>query len=171
MSENGAQAQPQPTSGLAWRKPREEGYVVKLEPSGHYVRMRPAALDVLIASGKIPDLLTPAAADALWGDRLLNSAEVKGLLAEAKAAKDFTSLVNLVVRASVMEPRIVDNPQADDEISLEDIEFPDKLLIYQLAIQPVTVLNSFRDRQIADVEALPDGEDAQPSPQPVDGDS
>lgn len=157
---------PTVTPGLAWRKPRTEGYVVTL-PSGNVVRLRPAALDVLIASGKIPDLLTPAAADALWSSENLDSAAVKDILAKAERAKDFIALVSLVVRASVIEPKIVDDPKADDEIALSDIEFSDKVIIYQLAIQPSVVLSSFRSGQAPDVAIVPDSEgDGQPTEQP-----
>lgn len=142
-----------PTSAAEWRKPREEGYVVTL-PSGHVARLRPVALDVLIVSGKLPDLLTPLAAKSLWvetdGEKIGN---------EAEQAKGYAELVNIVVPAAMVEPRIVDEPEGDDEISLEDIDFADKVAVFQLATQPAEVLRRFRDKQERDVAAVSNGKD------------
>ncbi len=144
--------EPKPTSAAEWRKAREEGYVVTL-PSGHVARLRPVALDVLIISGKLPDLLTPLAAKSLWietdGEEIAN---------EAEKAKGYAELINIIVPAAMVEPRVVDDPTGDDEISLEDIDFADKAAIYQLATQPAEVLRRFRDKQKRNVAAVSDGQ-------------
>lgn len=142
-----------PTSGATWRKPREEGEVVTL-PSGNVARLRPVALDQLIISGKLPDLLTPIAAKSLWTET-----DTASIGDQVETAKGFAELVNLVVPLAMLTPRIVADPQADDEISMDDIEFSDKIAIFQLATGGSTVLRAFRERQEADVDALPDSED------------
>lgn len=141
-----------PTLGAAWRKPREEGYVVEL-PSGNCARLRPVSLDVLIMQGQLPDLLTPIAAKMLWADT-----QTDAIADQLELAKGYTELVHYTVKASVLEPKIVDVPQADDEVSLEDIDFADKTAIFQLATQPSEVLRRFRRKQAGDVEPLSDGE-------------
>lgn len=148
----------QPTAASAWRAPREQGFVVKL-PSGNVARLRPVALDVMIASGQLPDILTPIAAKALWTET-----ETDKIANEIELAKGFADLVNVVLPAAMMEPRVVDNPQADGEISADDVEFQDKLAVFQLATQPVEVLRRFCAGQAADVAVVPDSEgDRQPA--------
>jgi len=155
-----------PTSGSEWRKPREDGYVIKLVTSGNSVRLRPVALDMLIATGSIPDILTPAAAKILW------DGPDAGLIAERNEIdREFIALVNTIVPAAMLYPRVVDTPQADDEISLDDLDFSDKVAIYQLAIQPAAVLRRFCDQQKADVEPVHDGQDDEPATEQLSPDS
>lgn len=146
-----------PTSANEWRKPREEGYVVTL-PSGHAARLRPVALDVLIITGKLPDLLTPLAAKSLW---LETDSEKIGN--EAEQARGYAELVNLIVPAAMLEPRMVTDPQNDDEIGPEDMDFVDKVAVFQLATQPAEVLRRFRDQQARDVATISDSEDDSPT--------
>lgn len=148
-----------PTLGIEWRKPRREGVLVPL-PSGNVARIRPVALDVMIASGQIPDVLTPLAAKTLWteveADQIGNVAEM---------ATGMADLFNVVCRAAFVEPRIVDDPQAEDEIGIEDIDFQDKAAVFQLAIGPARQLELFRERQEAAMAALRAGEGGEPTPQ------
>lgn len=141
-----------PTSGAVWRRPRMEGVVIPL-PSGNICRIRPVALDVMITSGKLPDLLTPLAAKTLWTE--LDTDQIGDV---AEMATGMAELFGTVCRAAFIEPRIVDSPEADDEISLEDIDFADKAAVFQLAIQPAKVLEGFRQQQTRDVEPVRDGE-------------
>ena len=139
-----------PTTGLAWRKPRQEGYTIVLA-SGNSATLRPVALDLLITSGKLPDLLTPIAAKTLWVETAPST-----LADQAELAKGFADLINLIVPLAMLSPRVVEQPQADDEISLDDIDFQDKLIIFQLATGGATALRSFRQRQAADLEPVSD---------------
>lgn len=145
-----------PTSGAAWRKPREQGEVVSL-PSGNVARLRPVALDQLMLSGKIPDLLTPIAAKSLWTET-----DTASIGDQVETAKGFAELVNLIVPAAIIEPRIVAEPAADDEISLADIDFSDKLAIFQLATGGSQTLRLFREQQERNVAIISDGEDVRP---------
>lgn len=139
------------TTGLSWRKPREEGFLVTL-PSGNTARLRPVALDVLITSGKLPDLLTPVAASTLFQEQ-----DVAKIGEQGKVAQQYAELINAVVPAAFLSPRIVESPTEDDEISLDDVDFSDKVAVFNLATAGAVALRSFRDRQAAGVGALPDG--------------
>jgi hypothetical protein len=118
-------------------------------PSGNYARLRPVALDVLLSeTDNIPNLLLPLAARVVWEE------SVPGAVEDGKATTDLLAatpqilgLINVVCKAAFMEPRVVNDPQADDEIGLEDIEFDDKMAVWKLCVQPVEVLRGFRDRQ------------------------
>lgn len=140
------------TPAAQWRKARLEGHVVRL-PSDNVVRMRQVPMDLLILGGKIPDILTPVAAKALWVDT-----DAESLGNEADLAKGFMELMNLIVPLALVEPRMVAEPKADDEIAPEDMDFNDRLAVFQLATQPVEVLRSFREQQARDVEPVRDGD-------------
>lgn len=149
-------SQLKPTSGQQWRKAREVGETIRL-PSGNIATLRPVPLDQLMLSGKIPDLLTPIAARSLWAET-----DTSNIADQVETAKGFAELINLIVPLAVLRPRIVDNPQSDDEISLEDIDFSDKIAIFQLATGGSQTLSLFRKGQEADVEPVSDGEDVRP---------
>jgi len=152
-------AERQVTPAAAWRKPRLEGYTVTL-PSGNTVRLRPVALDMLILTGKLPDLLTPIAARSLWVD---TNADAIGK--EVELARGFTELVNIVVPAALLEPCMVDDPQADNEIGPNDMDFADKLAVFQLATQPAEVLRQFREQQTGSLATLSNGDGDRPTAQ------
>lgn len=141
-----------PTSGRQWRKAREEGIVVTL-PSGNIARLRPVALDVMLANGQMPDLLAPIAAKSLWDE--IDTEKIAGMVDMAKGMAD---LFGIVCKAALLEPRVVDNPTADDEIALDDIEFQDKAAIFQLAIAPTRALELFRRQQEQRLAAVHDGQ-------------
>lgn len=140
----------QPTSGKTWRSPRLEGVVIPL-PSGNMARIRPVALDMMVASGKIPDLLAPIAAKTLWTE--IDTDEIGDV---KELATGMVNLFNVVCKAAFVEPRVVDEPQADDEITLEDIAFQDKATVFQLAIGPARHLELFRQEQGERLAALHD---------------
>lgn len=142
-----------PTPAAEWRKPREEGYTVTLL-SGNRATLRPVALDVLIASGELPDVLTPIAAQSLWQDR-----ETQDIAEAGDVAKQYADLVNAVVPAAFLYPQVVEDPQGEDEISLDDIDFQDKVQVFNLATAGAMFLRKFREKQSRDVEAEQDGED------------
>lgn len=149
---------------------REEGLLVELPSSETWVRLRRVAIDALLMAGKIPDLLTPIAASQLYEPKWIYADDIKRIMAEAKSAKEYAELFSIIVPAAMMEPRVVDNPQADDEISLDDLDYLDKFTIYSLCTQSLGWLRRFRVRQTADVEAVLHSEDDQPEAEPASAD-
>lgn len=150
-------SQLKPTSGQQWRKAREVGETIRL-PSGNVATLRPVPLDQLMLSGKIPDLLTPIAARSLWAET-----DTGSIADQVETAKGFAELINLIVPLAVLRPHIVDDPQSDDEISLADIDFSDKIAIFQLATGGSQTLSLFRKGQEANVEPVLDGENVRPA--------
>jgi len=131
-----------PTSGAEWRKPREEGFLVHLL-SGNMARIRPVALDVLLRQGEIPDLLTPWVAKTIYEgvdtdelDKLLN---VETLVEQSD---EMLSLIDAICTAAFVEPRIVADPQAEDEIHITDVELADRGSVFSLAVLPAKELLS-----------------------------
>lgn len=149
----------QPTPGSVWRRARIEGYVVPL-PSGRIAKLRPVALDQLLKAGKIPDMLTPITARSIWLET-----ESSQIADEAELSKKFIELIDFIVPLAMLEPKVVEDPKKDDEISIDDIDFMDKLGIFNLATQPSEMLRNFRDQQNRRMVPALDGEDLRPETQ------
>jgi hypothetical protein len=153
------------TPATAWRQEREVGFLYTL-PSGRVARLRPVSLAGLIRTGKIPNLLIPIVARLLWaqvGQIDARPAEVK----EAEEQAHFIELVAAIVPAAVLYPKIVDNPQAQDEISIDDLTFADQLALYTIAKMPAEVLELFRQEQSATLANLPKSEAISTIAEPV----
>lgn len=136
-----------------WRRQRTTPISTTLPYSGLVVDIGPVQLDALLLAGKIPDVLTGIVASVLWSTVGQGKKEE-----EIRAEKDFYALVNAVVSACLVTPRVVENPSQDDEIAIDELSFADKLLVYTIATQPASVLYRFRQEQVAAVDALPEGE-------------
>lgn len=149
MNQNGLK----PTGAADWKKAREEGYLITL-PSGKVARLRPVALDVLVMSGTLPDILTQVAAGALFIE------QEYAAMGQGEMAQRYTELINIIVPAAFLEPKIATNgsPPADDEITLDDIDFPDKVIVFNLATGGARSLELFRQEQARNVETVPDGQ-------------
>jgi len=154
-----------PTPGRAWRQAREVGEIVTL-PSGNVARLRPVAVDALLAAGRIPDLLSGIAAKTIWTET-----DTATIAEQAETAKRFADLINLIVPLAMLEPRVVAEPEGDGEIALEDVEFADKIAIFQITTGGATVMRSFREQQARAMAPVPDGEDVQPATEQPSGGS
>lgn len=163
-------ATPQPTPASEWRLGRE-GVIATLY-SGLRVRLRTVDLSTLVMEGQIPDFLT-----ALIIDMFENGTDAPGYHEPDKYPdpvhrffrmdRKFMPLVNYVCRVAFVSPRIVDEPVADDEISIDDVPYTERLQVFNSVTRGLAGLHSFRDQSQADVDALPEGEDARPEAQPV----
>lgn len=133
----------EPTSGKEWRKARTEGKLIWLM-SQKAVRVRPIEVDYFLRVGHIPDFLAPVVNELITGGQA--ESELLPLEELEKKKEWFTFLDDLCCYAFV-SPRVVDNPEADDEISLDDIAYVDKYFIYVLFSRPARLLRQFRQPQ------------------------
>lgn len=127
----------QPTEGREWRAPREKGITVKL-PSGHVARLRPVGLDLLVRVGYVPSIL---------GSYIIDMIERgKGELpkeATLDDEKEWFRFLDCLVELAFVSPKVVKDPQADDEISVDDVELGDKMEIWKLLGAPARELVSY----------------------------
>lgn len=91
-------------------------------------------------------------------------------LKEAMAGlENLERVCDIVCRAAFVNPRIVDDPQGDNEIGIDDIDLPDKIHVLTLSLRGAAALKHFRYQPETDVEPVPDEQgDAQPTEQPSD---
>jgi len=150
------------TGASEWKVPYVEGIEITL-PSGKAVSLRPVSMDTMLLQGKISDLLTPLVAKAMWEETPADE-----IASKAELAKGFSELVNTIIPAAVLSPKVITSGEpGEDEILLDWIEFGDRTFIFQLVIQPVELLYSFRDEQRANLDAVPTGEESGDEAEPV----
>lgn len=144
------------TPAAEFRAVRERGVIVPL-PSGRVVRMRSVRPDQLLKLGHIPDVLATLALKHMYGK--LSDTEFYAFTDVRDAIPDALAVVEslrVVCTAALIEPRIVETPQADDEIAIDDLTLRDRQHIFDLAFSEVSALASFRDEPDTAVAAVPD---------------
>jgi len=139
------------TKGSDWRRDREEGVPVEL-PSGKIAALRGINVGFLIKSGKMPQFIRTQMSDMLSGR------DTEPAHPTDSDTVEILDFYDDLCRMVFVNPRVVDNPQEDDEISIDDIPYMDKIFIQNLMYTPVSELNSFREKQTSNVEHLPNVE-------------
>jgi len=154
------------TSGKEWRRAREEGEVGRL-PSGRVVRGRTVLpVHILELGEDVPDILTALALKLFYGKA--DFAEVQSfrmVREDAKEALKVARSLQIVTKAFLLEPRVVDNPQADDEICIDDVEPVDQAAIWDFAFMGADLLRKFfreSTQQDGDLQVVAEGETVQP---------
>lgn len=164
MSANNGDGTADVTPASEFRKMREQG-VAQTLLSGRKVRLRTVTPDRLLRTGKVPDILTPLVTRMLFEE--VTNQELNDFIApreQAKESLEMVDAINVVCEAGLVYPRIVDDPQGEDEISIDDLSLADRGWIFKLVFQPAEVLSRFRLESLTDVETGADGEgDVQPS--------
>lgn len=152
------------TPAAEYRYMRELG-VEQTLLSGRKVKMRAVTPDKLLRGGRVPDILTPLVVRMLRG--VVDNEEIDDFYGQERdEVKDQLAMidsVNVVCEAALVYPRVVDMPEGNDEISIDDLSLTDRFWIFKLAFQPAEVLSRFRFEPLANVDRSADSEgDEQP---------
>ena len=102
-------------------------------PSGNVARLKRVALIDLILQGGIPDTLSSRAVE-MAGQTQQRKLTVQEL-------RDYEAVVNLVVKAAMIEPEI-----SDQGLAISDIDFIDRVQIFNWANGGVHNLRPFRNK-------------------------
>lgn len=132
------------TSGKAWRT---KGEIVKL-PSGNIARLKkPDPMSLLAPDGDMPDSLIGF---------MMSNEDGMDQRPFAEVLPDLLPLLTRIVKAVFIEPRVVDEPTADDEIHANDVSLPDKLWIFSdwLMGDMAAQAGTFPAQQSRDVDAV-----------------
>ena len=141
------------TSGKEWRKAREEG-IETLLPSGATANLRPVEADFFLRVGHVPDALAPLINTIISGDSYkLEIPPVEQL----EKGKEWIGFLNELCTYAFVAPKVVEAPQADDEISVDDICYLDKFAVYQKFSLPAHKLRTFRQAQAQSVATMESG--------------
>lgn len=139
-----------PTSGSEWRKPRTEGYLLKF-PSGKVARVRPVGPEVFATLKRIPMVI---------GDLLMGgTSEIEVDFADPVKLGEWIEVLNAIAKGCFVSPKIVDDPVADDEIALADIDLIDKVELFRIFGKPARAIESFCQQSFTMLAVVPAPED------------
>jgi hypothetical protein len=125
------------------------------------LRIRTADPNRLMRAGKVPDILTPLVAKTIYQE--VSDAELQNFATkpreQAADALAVLDSLNIVARDVLVQPKVVDDPQSDDEIAIEELTMAERRWIFRLALAPAEVLTNFRYQPDGDVELVAEGDD------------
>lgn len=145
-----------PTAASSWIR---AGEVVEL-PSGNFARLQRLNLLELIREGQIPDPLAGKLESIISKKQSLE-----------KTAKDVSKNINieemeqvlsLVAKNAFLEPKIVDDPQNDNEISIKNVSVDDQSYVFHYANGGLADIERFRNQQARALQTLLDGDKVSP---------
>lgn len=167
MAEQERTPGPTVTPASEFRRVREQGEIVTIRSTGRVVRMRVVKPSALLKLGDIPDPLAELVMRIMFG-QITNEeyAEFFALQERKERAVELAESLRVVCTAALIEPRIVDDPQADDEIHIDDLEDAEQRFIFDLALLEATGLSRFRARQAQDVEPVAQEQEPELSTEP-----
>lgn len=139
------------TSGKAWRRDYEEGVEITL-PSGKVASIKPVSTELLFILRRIPDALTQRVMDAF-----LNGGAFDLEVKDPEQYRLYLELRDAFVVTTFVNPKIVKEPAADDEVMIEAIDSDDRNWLMRFFNQPASALHSFRDEQERHVEPVDNG--------------
>jgi hypothetical protein len=120
------------------RRKNEEGFVRELW-SGRVARLRAPNLETMLLEGVIPDPLAGLVqrmlylgADAADYDNLSRLNKLHELPREELA--HMLKLFEVVCKAMFIEPRIVNEVEGENEITIDDVDILDRVTCWQLAL-------------------------------------
>lgn len=164
-SGNGADLPITPAS--EFRRAREQGEKITL-PTGRIVLMRTVKPSLLLKLGKIPDFLSELVIQILYGKITNEQYQAHFAPNERKEhAIEMAESLRVVCMGALIYPRVVEDPQADDEIHIDDLQDNEQRFIFDLALLEASDLSRFRERQEANVEPVSQGEGTEYEAEPV----
>lgn len=171
MTEQNGHTPPAPlTPAAEFRRMREQGETVTIAPTGRRVRMRTVKPATLLREGHIPDMLAELVIGILYGKITEEQYQAFFSLNERKEhALELAESLRVVCAAALLEPRVVEDPQADDEIHIDDLEQGEQRFIFDLAFLEASGLRRFRHLQETDVEPVAQEPEPELPAEPVDG--
>lgn len=144
-----------PTLGSQLRQMRESGVVLPF-PSGNNYRVRTVGAAALLRRGKLPNVLLTFVTDAIYQG--VTAAKIDAFMSlreQEEHALEFLDSLQVCCEEVFLEPRIVENPTADDECAIADIVLADQAWAFDLAFGFARELRPFRPEQEADVGLVP----------------
>lgn len=146
-----------PTTGKEWRAKTRP---VLTLPSGNRVRVKRPDILKMAGDKQLPDVITNMVMAGVMG--------VKPSLPDFTQPENMATLndtLDVMCRACFVEPRIVDNPQTDDEIALSDVDLQDKIHVFGWAFGAEgEQVATFRPGQVGDMGTVPASQPVSPDP-------
>lgn len=135
-------------------KALQEGVKFTLPDSGLEVWLRPVDFTIFAVYGGLPDTLMSTVMEAaLSGDQGKIVADAPNLM--SKGVAEFRQLMEAYARCAFVTPRVVDDPQGDNEISLGWLGFKDLQFVYGMFNLTLPQMIELSDQQSAAPDQQP----------------
>lgn len=140
-------------------------------PSGQTCKARRPGMDAFIREGLIPNNLLPIVRKAMSGKDPDYKEFLEGM--DDNMLEDIVRLVDAITIKVVVEPPLFPIPadpaeqRFHDRIYVDDVDFEDKMFIFQWAVGGTADLERFRAEQRSALATVPSGADVErPAEQP-----
>jgi hypothetical protein len=130
----------------AWTEAREQGIELQF-PSGNIAAIRPLEVDFFLSVGHIPDVLIPVVTKMINGDPVKKEEFAMPAFEEIEKSEQWRTFLNELVAYGFVTPGASLTPK-EDQISVWDVSYGDKLYLYGFFGRPAALLRSFRQFQI-----------------------
>lgn len=137
------------TSAQERHKKRDVGIEIRFPEYEDWVAIRPMDESFFFKHGMIPDFLAP------FINEMIATGQAK--MPTVEKNEEWLKFLDDLVRFAYVNPKVVDDPQADNEISIDEVGYADKCFLYGLFGRPAHILRAFRDQQAKPVATVPDG--------------
>jgi hypothetical protein len=132
---------------------RQRNAPVEVElPSGPVVLLRKVHIVDLVLNGTVPATLVTEAQQYSREGKL----DAARLMSDPKEMEKWLGLINPVVMAAFVEPKVGRESSAD-QLGIEEISGGDKLAVFQWCNEGAAALEPFRAQPDKRVEPVPDG--------------
>lgn len=153
-------------------KKRTQGIVLTL-PSGLTIRAKRVELQTFILQGNIPNPLMDVVSEALSKGQKADIPSMVGVdegRIDLDMVNDMYDMVNKVVAASFIEPKVhplpgPDEERDDDLLYVDEVDDEDKMFVMQWATGGTDDIATFREEARADMDALAKIQSSELSPQ------
>ena len=157
-TEQEQEQQAQVTDVATWKKKHSQGGLVDL-PSGNKCRLRNPGMQAFLKMGFIPDSLTGLVTKALKTGKEADEAEILEALSDEQKMDELFDLYDRITIYCFVDPKVHEVPEddedrEDDKLYVDEIDFEDKVFIFQWAVGGTRDLHRFREQQNAAVERV-----------------
>lgn len=158
------------TSASAWKKKAKQGRALDL-PSGFTCRAKNPGIQVFIREGLVPNDLLPIVNEALAkgkGGQEVSASDIASQVSDGESLQKVMEMIDAVTVYCVLEPTVSHPPTDDDGniiavedrdededvVYIDEVDFDDKMFIYQWAVGGTSDLKKFREQQDRNLESL-----------------
>lgn len=143
-----------PTSVTAWKKASASAPPVLL-PSGNYMRIRKVGMQVLLKTGLMPNNLMSLVkksldkAEGKKNDDVVSTEDAQELLMDPEKLQGLMDFLDRMTIFVAQEPSVMPDPgegvERDDSLLyVDEVDFEDKMFIFQVVCGGTTDVESFR---------------------------
>jgi hypothetical protein len=156
-----------PTSASSWKAKTIGGTLVTV-PSGNTARIRIPGMEVFLTEGIIPNGLMPIVQEWMSKGLAPNDDTLKDLIKDNERISQVIELANAITIYCCLDPVVVAIPKDDqgdiipvgdsrrdaDTLYIDEVDFQDRMFIFNVAVGGTSNLERFREEQKSRVETL-----------------